>query len=214
MPGNSLWTAYPSPWSAVSCKRSEGRQDQVIDHLLCCALIEGRSCEKFQILAGALSGIDPELAGFYGGLVESEATITPTICSWHGPLRARNGPQARFFFWIWKRNLTANPIRCRCCIEPGATRFDICVMLVRLVRPTGDHLTCIKNASSARNIAVCNGHLLQKTRLFQSHRRSPWDFHLQGTSLRFLWIQKVILRPFQTIISIRGLITNFLNHDP
>ena len=29
----------------------KGRQHQVIDHLVVCALIEGRSCEKFQILA-------------------------------------------------------------------------------------------------------------------------------------------------------------------
>jgi tRNA 2-(methylsulfanyl)-N6-isopentenyladenosine37 hydroxylase len=44
----------------------------VIDHLICCAFIEGRSCEKFQILARELKTIDPELADFYGGLVESE----------------------------------------------------------------------------------------------------------------------------------------------
>jgi tRNA-(ms[2]io[6]A)-hydroxylase len=49
-----------------------GVQEQVIDHLLCCALIEGRSCEKFQILARELVGIDDTLARFYGSLVESE----------------------------------------------------------------------------------------------------------------------------------------------
>jgi tRNA 2-(methylsulfanyl)-N6-isopentenyladenosine37 hydroxylase len=35
-------------------------------------LIEGRSCEKFQILGAALRGSDEELAQFYCGLVESE----------------------------------------------------------------------------------------------------------------------------------------------
>jgi len=49
-----------------------GQRHQVIDHLICCALIEGRSCEKFQVLASELGKIDPELAAFYGGLVESE----------------------------------------------------------------------------------------------------------------------------------------------
>jgi tRNA-(ms[2]io[6]A)-hydroxylase len=49
-----------------------GQRHQVIDHLVCCALIEGRSCEKFQVLARELGNIDPELAAFYGGLVESE----------------------------------------------------------------------------------------------------------------------------------------------
>jgi tRNA-(ms[2]io[6]A)-hydroxylase len=44
----------------------------VIDHLICCSLIEGRSCEKFQILACELMQIDVELAIFYRSLVESE----------------------------------------------------------------------------------------------------------------------------------------------
>jgi tRNA-(ms[2]io[6]A)-hydroxylase len=35
-------------------------------------LIEGRSCEKFQILGEALRVRDPGLAAFYRGLVESE----------------------------------------------------------------------------------------------------------------------------------------------
>ena len=35
-------------------------------------MIEGRSCEKFQVLASELKTMDPELAKFYGGLVESE----------------------------------------------------------------------------------------------------------------------------------------------
>lgn len=49
-----------------------GARHQAIDHLLCFALIEGRSCEKFQMLARGLQTIDPELATFYGSLVESE----------------------------------------------------------------------------------------------------------------------------------------------
>src|SRR5258708_39532579 len=49
-----------------------GQRHQVIGHLICCSLIEGRSCEKFQILAHELAAIDSELAQFYDGLVESE----------------------------------------------------------------------------------------------------------------------------------------------
>jgi tRNA-(ms[2]io[6]A)-hydroxylase len=45
-----------------------GQRHQAIDHLLCFALIEGRSCEKFQMLARALPTIDPELSIFYGSL--------------------------------------------------------------------------------------------------------------------------------------------------
>jgi tRNA 2-(methylsulfanyl)-N6-isopentenyladenosine37 hydroxylase len=37
-----------------------------------CALIEGRSCEKFQILAEGVRDLDAPLADFYASLVESE----------------------------------------------------------------------------------------------------------------------------------------------
>ena len=50
----------------------KGRREQVIDHLIAAMLIEGRSCEKFQILARGLSDTEPELAKLYAGLVESE----------------------------------------------------------------------------------------------------------------------------------------------
>ena len=62
-----------SPWihGMMSAIR-RGRRTQAVDHLTCCALIEGRSCEKFQILAEGLKDLDPELAEFYGSLVESE----------------------------------------------------------------------------------------------------------------------------------------------
>src|SRR6267142_2610312 len=64
---------HPSPWiSGLRKSVRNGQRHQVIDHLICCALIEGRSCEKFQILAGELQSIDAGLARFYAGLVESE----------------------------------------------------------------------------------------------------------------------------------------------
>src|SRR4029079_18412723 len=64
---------YPSPWiTGLMRAIRKGQRPQVIDHLICCALIEGRSCEKFQILAFALQPLDEELAHFYHSLVESE----------------------------------------------------------------------------------------------------------------------------------------------
>jgi tRNA-(ms[2]io[6]A)-hydroxylase len=63
----------PSPWiTGLMRSIRNGTRQQAIDHLICCALIEGRSCEKFQMLAQALASIDPVLAQFYAGLVESE----------------------------------------------------------------------------------------------------------------------------------------------
>jgi tRNA-(ms[2]io[6]A)-hydroxylase len=64
---------FPSPWIAGLMRSvRNGQRHQVIDHLICCSLIEGRSCEKFQILAAELEPIDAELAAFYKSLVESE----------------------------------------------------------------------------------------------------------------------------------------------
>ena len=65
--------AKKSPWiSGMMSQVRKGRKQQVIDHLVACALIEGRSCEKFQILAEAIRDLDPGLADFYASLVESE----------------------------------------------------------------------------------------------------------------------------------------------
>jgi tRNA-(ms[2]io[6]A)-hydroxylase len=62
-----------SPWITGMMKEvRRGRRQQVIDHLVVCALIEGRSCEKFQILSEAIRDLDPKLADFYASLVESE----------------------------------------------------------------------------------------------------------------------------------------------
>jgi tRNA-(ms[2]io[6]A)-hydroxylase len=64
---------HPSPWiTGLMRSVRSGNRHQAIDHLICCAFIEGRSCEKFQFLADALKQIDPELAALYAGLVESE----------------------------------------------------------------------------------------------------------------------------------------------
>ena len=64
---------HPSPWiTAMMRSIRKGQRVQAIDHLVVFALIEGRSCEKFQMLARALRPIDAELANFYASLVESE----------------------------------------------------------------------------------------------------------------------------------------------
>jgi tRNA-(ms[2]io[6]A)-hydroxylase len=69
-----------SPWIGGLMRGiRKGRREQVIDHLICMALIEGRSCEKFQSLATALRDPDPELADFYAGLVESEGNHYATF---------------------------------------------------------------------------------------------------------------------------------------
>jgi tRNA 2-(methylsulfanyl)-N6-isopentenyladenosine37 hydroxylase len=62
-----------SPWISGLMKSVRGGERfQVIDHLICASLVEGRSCEKFHLLAESLEKTDSELANFYAGLVESE----------------------------------------------------------------------------------------------------------------------------------------------
>ena len=50
-----------------------GEPARLLDTLLCCAVIEARSCERMKLLAAALEENEPELAGFYRSLLASEA---------------------------------------------------------------------------------------------------------------------------------------------
>jgi tRNA-(ms[2]io[6]A)-hydroxylase len=62
----------PSPYAGRLRERVRAREpEHLVDTLLCCALIEARSCERMQLLAGAAP--DAELAGFYRGLLAAEA---------------------------------------------------------------------------------------------------------------------------------------------
>jgi tRNA-(ms[2]io[6]A)-hydroxylase len=71
--GISFGRPVRSPWIAgLMAAVRKGRRHQVIDHLVACSLIEGRSCEKFQVLARETADLDAALAQFYGSLVESE----------------------------------------------------------------------------------------------------------------------------------------------
>lgn len=62
----------PSPYAAdlmAACSKEE--PDRLLDTLICCSLIEARSCERMKLLAQHLS--DPVLAELYEGLLASEA---------------------------------------------------------------------------------------------------------------------------------------------
>jgi len=66
--GRQRPSAYAGRLKQLVRSQEPGR---LIDTLLCCALIEARSCERMQLLAAALS--DAELADLYAGLLASEA---------------------------------------------------------------------------------------------------------------------------------------------
>ena len=62
----------PSPYAGrLREEIRTGEPGHLVDTLLCCALIEARSCERFGLLAEAID--DTELASFYRGLLAAEA---------------------------------------------------------------------------------------------------------------------------------------------
>lgn len=64
----------PSAYAARLLQVVRGQEPhQLLDRLLCAAVIEARSCERMKLLSGALQKAEPELASFYAGLVRSEA---------------------------------------------------------------------------------------------------------------------------------------------
>lgn len=70
--GGSMRRQRPSPYAGrlYHCVRS-AEPERLLDTLLACALIEARSCERFQLLADAVD--DPKLSALYTGLLASEA---------------------------------------------------------------------------------------------------------------------------------------------
>jgi tRNA-(ms[2]io[6]A)-hydroxylase len=70
--GGSIRRQRPSPYAGrlYHCVRS-AEPERLIDTLLVCALIEARSCERFQILADAVD--DSGLRALYTGLLACEA---------------------------------------------------------------------------------------------------------------------------------------------
>ncbi len=90
----------PSPYmrSLLALRRSR-EPERLVDRLLCCALVEARSCERFRLLSESLA--DAELAALYRGLLASEARhhgLYLELASRLAPedaLRARLGELAR-----------------------------------------------------------------------------------------------------------------------
>ena len=67
-------TLKPSPYGmALHSNTRRDEPDRLVDVLLISALIEARSCERFQILGEALREEDPELAALYRSLLACEA---------------------------------------------------------------------------------------------------------------------------------------------
>ena len=70
--GVRLRPLRPAPYAGrLRTAVRRGEPERLVDLLLCCALIEARSCERFAVLAAQVA--DPGLAALWGGLHEAEA---------------------------------------------------------------------------------------------------------------------------------------------
>ena len=89
-----------SPWirGMMSAVR-KGREEQVIDHLVVCALIEGRSCEKFQSSPMACAISMHRLQTFTRASSRARAITTRPISSWRGTSTKRR-PQRRLDYFL------------------------------------------------------------------------------------------------------------------
>jgi tRNA-(ms[2]io[6]A)-hydroxylase len=70
--GSRFRILHPSPYAGRLRKAERSHEpERLLDALLCCALIEARSCERFQLLAEAAP--EARLREFYRGLYACEA---------------------------------------------------------------------------------------------------------------------------------------------
>ncbi len=70
--GHEFQRLAPSPYAARLMSAVRSREPaRLLDTLLCCGLIEARSCERMQVLTHVLP--DPELVKLYRGLLACEA---------------------------------------------------------------------------------------------------------------------------------------------
>lgn len=81
--GRGKLLAIPASDGYVVALRTAAREDHrdhpvLLDRLLISALVEGRSCERFSLLAEHLR--EAELRGFYSSLMESEARHYRMFC--------------------------------------------------------------------------------------------------------------------------------------
>ena len=72
-------------------------------------LIEGRSCEKFQILATSVRDLDPGLADFYASLVESEGNHYATYLIMARHIDGAEADRRLDFFLELDARLTREP---------------------------------------------------------------------------------------------------------
>lgn len=93
--GGRLTAMHGNPYAAALHTRLRRGADELLDRLLISALIEARSCERFEVLAAAAE--DPELRALYRGLCTSERGHYRAFTG----LAERVDPTAAPLRWAW-----------------------------------------------------------------------------------------------------------------
>ena len=93
-PPDEDWYAAELRRRVARSRRGLSTDDVVIDRLLVGALIEARSCERFKLLAAAVSEREPALAAFYDELFVDEARHHRTFFDLAVEI-ARDAPRVR-----------------------------------------------------------------------------------------------------------------------
>ena len=92
--GIAYRTIRPSPYGmALHAQVRRDEPDRLLDLLCLSALIEARSCERFQLLAEGLA--DPDARGLYASLLASEARHHGTYLGLASELVGRDVAEAR-----------------------------------------------------------------------------------------------------------------------
>lgn len=93
--GGRLSTVHANPYAAALHARMRGGPEELLDRLLVSALIEARSCERFEVLAA--SAQDAELRALYRGLCASERGHFRAFTS----LAEKVAPAGAAARWAW-----------------------------------------------------------------------------------------------------------------
>ena len=124
--------------------------DRLIDTLLISALIEARSCERFQILADGLDE-DPELAALYRSLLACEAKHHGIYLDLAMELATREAVDARWLNWLRpRRRLSLSHVNG--CVYMPVSRVD--ESAVQRVRVGADEFVWIDASASEEVSAI------------------------------------------------------------
>lgn len=96
--GTTFHRLPPGPYAAqLTAAIRTHEPAKLLDTLLCCALIEARSCERMKLLAAALDarGDEPALRDLYQGLLQSEARHHQTYLDLAELIYSGPGPSPR-----------------------------------------------------------------------------------------------------------------------